>query len=224
MKEKNYPDQNTESISTQLFSNTATTALFTTAIVLLACVLYMVFTYNNVPIDQQVFDIIAPHITKSRTVFMEIISFLGNHNFLIPANLLLLVYFLVKKNNFYALKVAIIALSSVSVMSLLKRSFHRPRPSQPLVDGITNFSFPSGHAFMSIAFYGLLIWLAYKTIERKTLRRLIIFLILLLILSIGFSRIYLRVHYTTDVIAGFCFGTIWLIISLWLAKIIQQRQ
>lgn len=224
MKENHHQGQNKDSISTQLFSNTATTALFTTAIVLLACILYMVFTYSTVPIDQQVFDVVTPHITKSRTVFMEIISFLGNHSFLIPANLLLLLYFLLKKNNFYALKVAIIALSSVSVMSLLKRSFHRPRPAQPLVDGITNFSFPSGHAFMSVAFYGLLIWLAYEIISNKTLRRFSIFLLVLLILAIGFSRIYLRVHYTTDVIAGFCFGTIWLIISLWLAKKIQQRQ
>lgn len=223
MKE-NHQGQNRDTITKQLFGNTATTALFTTAVVLLVCILYMVFTYSNVPIDQQVFDTIEPHITKSRTVFMEIISFLGNHVFLVPANLLLLLYFLIKRNKYYALKVAIIALSSVSVMSLLKRSFHRPRPAQPLVDGITNFSFPSGHAFMSVAFYGLLIWLTYEIISNKTLRRFIIFLLVLLILAIGFSRIYLRVHYTTDVIAGFCFGTIWLIISLWLAKKIQQRQ
>jgi membrane-associated phospholipid phosphatase len=224
MKENHHQAQNRDTITKQLFGNTATTALFTTAIVLLASVLYMVFTYSNVPIDQQVFDTIAPHITKSRTAFMKIIAFLGNHSFLVPANLLLLLYFIIKKNRYYALKVGIIGLTSLSIMSLLKRSFHRPRPAQPLVDGITNFSFPSGHAFMSIAFYGLLIWLSYEIISNKTLRRFIIFLLVLLILAIGFSRIYLRVHYTTDVIAGFCFGTIWLIISLWLAKKIQQRQ
>lgn len=224
MKEKKYSGQKRNSISNTIFPNTVTAILFTTSVLLLAFIIYMVFAYNTVPVDQAMFNSIAPHITESRTSVMKAISFLGNHVFLVPANLFLLLYFVVQKKKQLALKVAIVALSSLSIMSLLKRLFHRQRPSNPLVDGITNFSFPSGHAFMSVAFYGLLIWFAATRIKKKTQQFSAIFFLLLLIAAIGFSRIYLRVHYTTDVIAGFCFGTIWLIISIWLADKIEQRQ
>lgn len=114
-----------------------------------------------------------------------------------------------------AIRTGTVLLSSLLVMSLLKSLIKRQRPPDPLVDGITNYSFPSGHAFMSVAFYGLLIWYATIYIRTKWLQRVVIFLLLLLIAAIGFSRIYLRVHYATDVIAGICLGFVWLDFCLW---------
>ena len=114
-----------------------------------------------------------------------------------------------------AVRTAAVLLSSLLVMSLLKRLIQRQRPPDPLVDGITNYSFPSGHAFMSVAFYGLLIWYATIYIHTKWRRRMLIFFLLLVIAAIGFSRIYLRVHYATDVIAGICAGFVWLDFCLW---------
>ncbi len=177
---------------------------------------FVVYGYNLF-IDTKTFELVSPYITPERTRLMLIISFLGNHSFLIPANLLLLAYFLYIRNKEAALMVAIASLTSVLVMSLLKRSFQRLRPSGPLVDGITNFSFPSGHAFMAVAFYGLLIWWVDVTVYNKYLRRSLIAFFVLLILLIGLSRIYLRVHYATDVLAGFFFGTAWLLISFFIA-------
>lgn len=115
-----------------------------------------------------------------------------------------------------AIKTAIVLVSSLLVMSLLKSLIQRHRPPNPLVEGITNYSFPSGHAFMGVVFYGLLIWYASIYIRTKWLQQIIIFFLLLVIAAIGFSRIYLRVHYATDVIAGICIGFVWLDFCLWL--------
>ncbi len=114
-----------------------------------------------------------------------------------------------------AIRTATVLLSSLLLMSVLKRLIHRQRPPDPLVEGITNFSFPSGHTFMGVAFYGLLIWYASVYISNNWFRRTVIFFLLIVIAAIGFSRIYLRVHYATDVIAGICIGFVWLDFCLW---------
>lgn len=146
---------------------------------------------------------------------MLFISFLAKHTFLTPAIFLLIALFLVKKNKWMAIRTSTVLLSSLLLMSVLKRLIQRQRPPDPLIEGITNFSFPSGHAFMGVAFYGLLIWFASVYINTNWLRRSVMVFLLLIIAAIGFSRIYLRVHYATDVIAGICIGFVWLDFCLW---------
>ena len=75
---------------------------------------------------------------------------------------------------------------------------------------------------MSFAFYGLLIYLAYKYLETVWLKWTIIVALASLILLIGFSRIYLRVHYASDVLAGFAVGIIWLSFSLWMLRKMEK--
>jgi undecaprenyl-diphosphatase len=99
-------------------------------------------------------------------------------------------------------------------MLLLKRLFQRKRPLSPLLKAAKGLSFPSGHAIMSVTFYGLLVYMLQLSITDVFLKYLVTVLIVLLIGVIGYSRIYLRVHYTSDVIAGLLIGFLWLIISL----------
>jgi len=108
------------------------------------------------------------------------------------------------------------------MMFLLKNFFSRQRPLIPLLKPALGYSFPSGHSMMSFAFYGLLIYLTYNYIGNKILKTLIIIALFVIILLIGLSRIYLRVHYTSDVIAGFSIGIIWLIFSIWLLNKIEK--
>jgi membrane-associated phospholipid phosphatase len=182
----------------------------------------MVFIQPSTLLDDKLFQWIASQVTDERTVIMRGITFLGNYQFLIPANFILIgtLLYLKKKNS--AWRVAVIALTSLTLKLLLKDVFHRDRPDNPMILGITNFSFPSGHAFMSVAFYGVLIWLAERNMTNKTWRTITAILLSLLILLIGFSRIYLRVHYTTDVIAGFCMGTCWVSFCLWFTQRINK--
>lgn len=180
--------------------------------------IWQVFIRNDHAADNRVFEIIAPIINDTRTNWMKKLSFLANHRFLIPANLFLIAILLIAKKRKTALIVLFTALSSLGLMSLLKNLFQRNRPADSLVSGITNYSFPSGHAFMGMAFYGLLIWLALQYIPQKTVRILTILFLSFLLLTIGISRVYLRVHYTTDVIAGFGLGFGWLYACIYLAK------
>ncbi len=106
-------------------------------------------------------------------------------------------------------------------MSLLKLIFKRPRPDIPLVDAARGLSFPSGHATMSCTFYGLLIYMVYKNVENKIARWLLISFLFMVIVMIGSSRVYLNVHYATDVIAGYCLGLMWLVLSIYILQKIE---
>lgn len=175
---------------------------------------YRVFYLDNTGADEKAFAFAHSLVSDKTTRLMEIITFFGSHYFLIPANLLVALFFLLTKKSRYSIKVSAIALSSVLIMLGLKLLFNRHRPLIPLLEPAKGLSFPSGHAFMSVCFYGLLMIIIWK--EEKphpVLKWTLLLLVVALLLSIGFSRIYLRVHYFTDVVAGFCIGSFWLLLS-----------
>src|SRR5204862_3626013 len=105
---------------------------------------------------------------------------------------------------------------------LLKQIFNRPRPLIPLLEPVSGLSFPSGHAMMSMSFYGLLIFLTWESGYSRMWKWLIMTALLLFIFAIGFSRIYLRLHYFSDVIAGFAAGIIWLTLSISTVRRIER--
>ncbi len=173
--------------------------------------------------DERAFQWVSTLVSHRINYIMEAISFLGNHKFLIPANLLLCAYFLfVRKHAWYSIKVASIALSSVTLMFVLKLIFARMRPNDPLLAPALGYSFPSGHSLVSFTFYGLLIYLVYNYAQNVWVKWGSIIFFSCLILMIGFSRIYLRVHYATDVLAGFLIGIAWLLFSLYFLNRMEQ--
>ena len=185
---------------------------------ILLLMLWLVFIKKDDRLDQMVSAWASTLVSPGMTIVMKAITFLGNHKFLIPANLLLLGLLFYKKQKDLALTLLLVALSSLLLKLGLKELFGRSRPPDSMVEGITNFSFPSGHALMGVALYGLLIVLVARFVEHRITRRLLITGILLLVLLIGFSRVYLRVHYATDVIAGYSIGFLWLWCCLLLAS------
>ena len=92
----------------------------------------------------------------------------------------------------------------------------------PLLKEAQGFSFPSGHALNSVAFYGLLIYLAWQNIRNPIWKWFATCALLLVILLIGMSRVYLRVHYASDVLAGFAMGFMWLMLSILMLKRIEN--
>lgn len=171
------------------------------------------------PIDMLIFDKIKPGINTINNKIMLFITFLGKHQFLIPANLILIFYFLlVKKQTWFSIRVITIAISSLVLMLLLKQLFQRKRPLSPLLKAAKGLSFPSGHAIMAVTFYGLPIYILQHSITGDWLKWFLTCLVAGLIILIGFSRVYLRVHYASDVAAGFIIGLLWLLISLTVLK------
>jgi undecaprenyl-diphosphatase len=113
---------------------------------------------------------------------------------------------------------------SVAPNVLLKQLFERQRPSFPdplLVE--TSYSFPSGHAMISLVLYGMLAYFAVLALKSWRARTTVVFGVPLLILLIGFSRTYLGVHYFSDVVAGFAAGGVWLSACITSMETLRHR-
>jgi membrane-associated phospholipid phosphatase len=199
-------------------------AMFTISLLAFIFITRRVFLLRNEDLDNRVFDLLKPYVNDTNTAIMNCITFFGKHEFLIPVNLLLIAYYLfIKKHKWYSIKVPAIAISSLLLMFGLKRFFARQRPTNQLLEEATNFSFPSGHALMSVTFYGLLAYLVWHSVKHKGAKWMIIGLLILWIILIGVSRIYLRRHFYSDVMAGFATGFLWLVISLKVIRQVEKR-
>ena len=108
----------------------------------------------------------------------------------------------------------------------IKHIVRRPRPNVLRLVEESGYSFPSGHSMISVAFYGLVIYLVYKNVNNKYLKWTLITLLSLLILTIGFSRIYVGVHYFTDVVGGFFLALAYLIVYIYIynKKVIKNEK
>ena len=149
------------------------------------------------------------------------VTFLASRNFITVAALALIAYVLLRRRHrWYSLVVPVVALGSITLNLVLKSVYNRPRPLLPLVSA-SGLSFPSGHAMISASFYGLLIYLVHTHARIPALRWTLTILLTALILLIGLTRVYLRVHYASDVLAGLLGGLVWLVIAIPLLKRIE---
>jgi undecaprenyl-diphosphatase len=197
--------------------------LFFGCIIVFAYTVYRIFLVKKDSLDTNVFNYLATHVSAQHTRVMEVITYLAAPEFLIPANIVLIGYFLfIRKHKWYSIQIPVVAIGGLTLMLLLKYIFSRPRPLIPLLEPARGFSFPSGHAMMSFSFYGLLIYMIYRSVRNPYAKWTLIMLLILLIFLIGLSRVYLRVHYASDVIAGFAAGFIWVVLSLYVVKRVEK--
>lgn len=105
----------------------------------------------------------------------------------------------------------------VLLNQVLKFIVQRPRPEGFRLAVVSGFSFPSGHSMVAMAFFGLLAWFVWRYERNHGMRNLLVAAFAVVILMIGISRVYLGVHYASDVIAGFCVSIAWLALYTRLA-------
>lgn len=150
-------------------------------------------------------------ISDFATPIAKFITNFGGAIFLITLTIVLLV--LIKNK-----KIGISIFSNLVIVTilnqLLKAILQRPRPTEYRIVEETGYSFPSGHSMVSMAFYGYLIYLIYKYVKNKYIKWISSVLLSILICSIGISRIYLGVHYTSDVLGGFLISMSYLVIYI----------
>ena len=154
---------------------------------------------------------------------MKVITYFASATILQIGYAVLILLYLILKNYKRAIEIAVIGIGGFLVNYLMKLFFHRVRPPNPLIEPLQDFSFPSGHATSGFIFYGLLVYLIWKTSIPKLFKYLIGSMLLLFSILIGFSRVYLRVHYPSDVIAGFCIGFAWLSLTIWLFERLKKK-
>lgn len=175
--------------------------------------------YNNeiISIDVFMHDLVVNNLRSDGLTF--IMLFITNFCNPIILILLSLVILLICKDKKMGLIIIINLLVSILLNIIFKGIIQRDRPLEDFLIIESGYSFPSGHSMVSMAYYGLIIYFIYKKIKDKRVRNILMILIGLLILAIGFSRIYLGVHFASDVIGGFLISIIYLVCAIKLLNL-----
>ncbi|MCM3769272.1 MULTISPECIES: phosphatase PAP2 family protein [Priestia] len=194
---------------------------------LLAFFLLILFTFNTPWVKQLDFNVlhtIEGWRTDTLTSIIIFITTVGSWYVTAPIWFAVMVFLLYKRKGLLALYMTLVFWGVRALNWGLKEIFARPRPDWSQVVPASHYSFPSGHAMNSMAFYSgllLLIWMYTRSRAIKTAATCVI---AILILLIGFSRLYLGVHFLTDILAGYCLGLAWSLGIYLLSKRIYKKK
>lgn len=188
---------------------------------LFICLIMFLFILENVfdneinIFDTYIYNKVILVKTDIVTNIFKVITEFGDALVLIGITVLSL---LVLKNKKIGIAISLNLVSIALLNQILKRIIQRPRPEGFRLIEQSGYSFPSGHSMASMAFYGLIIYFVYKYVKNKMARNIICTILSLLIILIGISRIYLGVHYASDVLAGFMLSIAYLVVYISLTK------
>ena len=200
--------------------------LFLLSLVVFVYIVKNVVLENEATLDNWGWNLVAPLRSEGMTRFMQAITVMGSWYFLMPAWIVLILWFLFyRKRKSLSMDIFSIAVTSTVVMFGLKILFQRQRPLDPLLHAVPGFSFPSGHSFSSFTFWGVLVYIIadWKNISRP-LKWVLSIICILIAATIATSRVYLKVHYPSDVIAGFFLCVIWLGVSFFVLHRVRGKR
>ena len=187
-------------------------------IVFICLILTIEITYDLFAKEVMLKDIlgykfISKYLINDTTLpIAKFITNLGGVCFLISLTVISFITCIVLKRKLIGEFIVLNIMISSGLNQILKHIVQRPRPTEYRLIDETGYSFPSGHSMVSTAFYGLFIYLIFKNVKNKYIKWISIITLSILIILIGGSRIYLGVHYTSDVLAGFFISISYLII------------
>jgi membrane-associated phospholipid phosphatase len=160
--------------------------------------------------DDAVRSVIHDFASPALTGLMRFVTNLGDWQVVMTATLCLFAYLWYRRDHTHIL-VALVAMMGAGILDAsLKLAFHRARPDPFFIARPSTYSFPSGHALISLCFYGLLAGTLTHDMQSKWQRVLAWSAAVLLVALIGLSRVYLGVHWPSDVIAGYATAVIWM--------------
>lgn len=171
--------------------------------------------------DSQITDFITSFRTPELNKFFQFITDLGDlYAYIIATTLAAIFFFFKLKNKWFLFQLLGVLILSALANIALKRAFDRARPTIEHLVVVKTLSYPSGHAMSAMAFYGFLTYLVFQIKMKHWLRAILSSIFIFLILAIGISRIYLGVHFPSDVAGGFVAGLIWVAFCVVLFNII----
>lgn len=185
--------------------------IFSILIVTFIIIVINLFNNNLLGIDNFVYNKIQIFNSNKMTTFFKIYTEISGSIFLVVLCILL---FLLLKNKKYGVLIIINLVTTVIINQILKNIFLRQRPLDLMLIQESGYSFPSGHSMASMSFYGFLIFLVWQTKINKKYKWLLTIMFSMIIILVGISRVYLGVHYFSDVLAGFCISLAYLIIFI----------
>ena len=192
-------------------NNKKTLILLSITISLFILLSYLIFSNRLNDIDTLTHTWILKIRNKNLNNILQAYTNMGGATFLIILSIILLIFIKKKKIPLYILINLVFAFLTNEIA---KNIFSRSRPIGINLVDETGLSYPSGHSMVSLAYYGFIAYLLYKRTTSKLIKTIIWIILTILISIIGFSRIYLGVHYLTDVIGGFLLAIIYLTIYI----------
>ena len=175
----------------------------------------LVVTNNVNWLDSAVYSAVSSLTCKPMTIFFKFITMLCETEVIL---ILLALFFIFMKNKKLASYIVINTGLCALLNQILKHIFRRIRPVGIALIEQGGFSFPSGHSMIALAFYGYLIYLIQKSKLSNTLKIIFTILLGIVILLIGISRIYLGVHFASDVLAAYCLSAVFLVIVIYIER------
>jgi undecaprenyl-diphosphatase len=194
------------------------------SLIVFSFLVYIISAKKIVQFDSAIISFVQGFESPGLTSIMKLFSIIGDTPAVIVLSLvvLLFLYFVLKHRTELILFVAAI-IGSVVLNLILKYSFQRARPDIHRLVEIAGYSFPSGHAMNACTVYTITSFLLWHNISTRTGRTILIIISTMMILSIGISRIYLGVHYPSDVIGGYFASGFWITIAIWFFQKHQDK-
>lgn len=205
----------------KLIKNQYRWIIFAIVLIIFFTIAEDVFEKEIFSFDGTIYNFLLNNRNSILNTFFKIITNLGGAICLAFLTIMGIIFIKDKK---YKIMIPINLFITAGLNFILKNFFVRPRPNELRLIEETGYSFPSGHAMASTAFYGLLIYIVYKKIENKKVRNTICIALALLIVLIDVSRIYVGVHYASDVIGGTCLSIAYLILFIEVANLIEEKK
>lgn len=188
---------------------------------------FMVFlvSFNHiVKFDRTIISFITGFESPTLTQIMKVFTFIGSSK-AIAFIVLIASFFLYKvlKHRFELILFIGVMIGANFLFASLKLLFHRARPDFHRLIEVGGYSFPSGHATNAMALYGILAFLLWRHIPTHLGRMILIFVSSLMIVTIGVSRIYLGVHYPSDIMAGYFISGFWITLAIWFFQRYKEK-
>lgn len=203
---------------------------YTRVAIILFCLIIFIMIMNEVqkdivlPFDNSISKIFTGVENTYWLPFFKTITYLGSSIFIGCGSVVLVLYLWFRKKDYVGMAVASIGVAGGNLLKrTLKKFFQRDRPGHSLAEA-SGFSFPSGHAMVGMIFFCMVAYFILKEIKSRSLKWIVGMGFLFLVLLIGMSRIVLKVHFPTDVLAGFALGLGYSILCLSVYQWLKRKE
>ena len=185
----------------------------------------LISDHKIVQFDQRIIAFVQGLESPILTLIMKFFTYLGSFPSVMVLFIVVSYYlYIVLKHRAEFLLFGTVVVGTVVFNEILKQFFHRARPDFHRLIEAGGYSFPSGHAMSAFAFYGIVAFLLWRHISNQLGRTVLILVSIIFILMIGISRIYLGVHYPSDIVGGYFASALWLSIAIWFFQRYKEKQ